>query len=251
MKKNLFVVSCLLVLVACSSRPKEEVAKNDEKQPPKLLEMSAQAQQHVGLRTTRAAFKDLQEYLHVVGTVQPIDTQIGHVRPLARGRVQQIRVRVGDRVRAGEVLASFDNIEAGELLAEYQGALAELQRLKLQQASAQRVAERNRELSDLGAIAKKNSELSQVEAQSAGDSVRVQESAVAGLVSRLRRFGVEQVNVANPSTVIGRRSPAWSSRRRRRLVMSSMLTGNCSRLRTFRMYGCRRRFMSRILAESR
>ncbi len=201
MKKNLFVVSFLLVLVGCSSRPKE-VAKNDEKQPPKLLEMSAQAQQHVGLRTTRAAFKDLQEYLHVVGTVQPIDTQIGHVRPLARGRVQQIRVRVGDRVRAGEVLASFDNIEAGELLAEYQGALAELQRLKLQQASAQRVAERNRELSDLGAIAKKNSELSQVEAQSAADSVRVQESAVAGLVSRLRRFGVEQVNVANPSTVI-------------------------------------------------
>ena len=201
MKENLFVVSCL-VLVACSSRPKKEVAKNDEKQPPKLLEMSAQAQQHVGLRTTRAAFKDLQEYLHVVGTVQPIDTQIGHVRPLARGRVKQIRVRVGDRVRAGEVLASFDNIEAGELLAEYQGALAELQRLKLQQASAQRVAERNRELSDLGAIAKKNSELSQVEAQSAGDSVRVQESAVAGLVSRLRRFGVEQVNVANPSTVI-------------------------------------------------
>ncbi len=147
-------------------------------------------------------FKDPQEYLHVVGTVQPIDTQIGHVRPLARGRVQQIRVRVGDRVRAGEVLASFDNIEAGELLAEYQGALTELQRLKLQQASAQRVAERNRELSDLGAIAKKNSELSQVEAQSAGDSVRVQESVVAGLVSRFRRFGVEQVNVANPSTVI-------------------------------------------------
>ena len=201
MKKNLFVVSCLLVLVGCSSRPKE-VAENDEKQSPKLLEMSAQAQQHVGLRTTRAAFKDLQEYLHVVGTVQPIDTQIGHVRPLARGRVQQIRVRVGDRVRAGEVLASFDNIEAGELLAEYQGALAELQRLKLQHASAQRIAERNRELSDLGAIAKKNAELSQVEAQSAGDSVRVQESAVAGLVSRLRRFGVEQVNVANPSTVI-------------------------------------------------
>jgi membrane fusion protein, heavy metal efflux system len=201
MKKTLFIVSSLLILAACSSRPKEE-AKNEEKQPPKLLEMSPQAQQHVGLRTTPAVFKELQEYLHVVGTVQPIDTQIGHVRPLARGRVQQIRVRVGDRVKAGEILASFENIEAGELLAEYRGALAELQRLKLQQASAQRISERNEELSSLGAIAKKNSELSQVEAQSAGDSVRVQESVVAGLVSRLRRFGVEQVNVTNPSTAI-------------------------------------------------
>ena len=202
MKKNLFVVVYLVVLAACASRPKEEAAKQEETQPPKLLAMSPQAQQHVGLRTTRAVFKDLQEYLHVLGTVQPIDTRIGQVRPLARGRVQQIRVRIGDRVRAGEVLAIFDNIEAGELLAQYQGALAELQRLKLQQASAQRVAERNNELSNLGAIAKKNSELSQVEAQSAGDSVHVQESVVAGLTSRLRRFGVEKVNVANPSAVI-------------------------------------------------
>jgi len=201
--RRLFIFTCLLALVACSSRPKQEDStKQEPKKESKLLEMTTHAQQHVGLRTTRVVFKDLQEYLHVVGTVQPVDTRIGRVRPLARGRVQQIRVRVGDRVRAGETLATFDNIEAGELIAEYQGALAELQRLRVQQASARRVAERNSELSDLGAIAKKNSELSQVEAQSAGDSVTVQQSVVAGLASRLRRFGVEQVNVANPSTVI-------------------------------------------------
>jgi cobalt-zinc-cadmium efflux system membrane fusion protein len=193
----------LFVMAGCSSGPKEITKSNKEtKQESKLLEMTTQAQQHVGLRTTGVALKELQEYLHVVGTVQPIDTRIGHVRPLTRGRVQRVDVRVGDRVRAGAALATFDNIEAGEVLAQYQGAVAELQRLKLQQASAQRISERNNELSDLGAIAKKNAELSQVEAQSARDSVRVQESVVSGLVSRLRRFGVEQTNVANPSTVI-------------------------------------------------
>jgi cobalt-zinc-cadmium efflux system membrane fusion protein len=190
-------------MTGCFSRPKQQAEPKEEaKQELKLLEMATAAQQHVGLQTTRTAFKNLQEYLHVVGTVQPIDTRIGHVRPLARGRVQEIRVRVGDRVRTGDVLATFDNIEAGELLAEYQGAVTELQRLKLQQASAQRIAERNSDLSGLGAIAKKNAELSQVEAQSARESVRVQESVVAGLASRLRRFGVERANVANPSTVI-------------------------------------------------
>ena len=109
MKNSLLSVSCLLVLAGCS-HPKAEAPKEEKKQQSKLLEMSVHAQQHVGLRTTGVAFKVLQEYLQVVGTVQPIDTQIGHVRPLARGRVQQIRVRAGDRVRAGEVLASFDNI---------------------------------------------------------------------------------------------------------------------------------------------
>jgi cobalt-zinc-cadmium efflux system membrane fusion protein len=189
--------------MSCSSGPKESAKPNEEeKHESKLLQMTIPAQQHVGLRTTRAAVKELQEYLHVVGTVQPIDTRIGHVRPLTRGRVERVDVRVGDRVRAGQTLATFDNIEAGEVLAEYQGAVTELQRLRLQQASAQRIAERNHELSELGAIAKKNAELSQVEAQSARDSVRVQESVVAGLVSRLRRFGVEHVNLTNPSTVI-------------------------------------------------
>lgn len=201
--KVLYVSIFLFALAACSSRSKhEETAEHETKPESKLLEMSTQAQRHVGLQTTAVVFKQLQEYLRVVGTVQPIDTHIGHVRSLARGRVQQIRVRVGDRVGAGEALATFDNIEAGEGLAEYRGAVAELQRLKLQQASAQRISERNRELSDLGAIAKKNAELSQVEAQSAGDSVRVQESVIAGLVSRLRRLDVEQVNVTNPTTLI-------------------------------------------------
>jgi cobalt-zinc-cadmium efflux system membrane fusion protein len=199
----LLTVIFLFTIIACSSGPKETEKTNEEtKQESKLLEMTTQAQQHVGLRTTGVVLKELQEYLHVVGTVQAIDTRIGHVRPLTRGRVEKVDVRVGDRVRAGQALATFDNIEAGEVLAEYQGAVTELQRLKLQEASAQRIAERNDELSDLGAIAKKNAELSRVEAQSAQDSVRVQESVVAGLVSRLRRFGVEQVNVSNPSTVI-------------------------------------------------
>lgn len=199
----LSAVVLLLTLMSCSSGPKESAKPNEEeKHESKLLQMTIPAQQHVGLRTTRAAVKELQEYLHVVGTVQPIDTRIGHVRPLTRGRVERVDVRVGDRVRAGQTLATFDNIEAGEVLAEYQGAVTELQRLRLQQASAQRIAERNHELSELGAIAKKNAELSQVEAQSARESVRVQESVVAGLVSRLRRFGVEQVNLTNPSTVI-------------------------------------------------
>ena len=199
----LLTIIFLFTMVGCSSGPKEKGKTDEEtKQESRLFEMTTQAQQHVGLRTTRVALKELQEYLHVVGTVQAIDTRIGHVRPLTRGRVEKVDVRVGDRVRAGQALATFDNIEAGEVLAEYQGAVTELQRLKLQQASAQRIAERNNELSDLGAIAKKNAELSRVEAQSAQDSVRVQESVVAGLVSRLRRFGVEQVNVSNPSTVI-------------------------------------------------
>lgn len=200
--KLLTISFSVAFLAICSSCSKHETPIKKESPESKLLAMTTGAQKNVGLQTVPARFADMREYLHVVGTVQPIDTRIGRIRPLARGRVQQILVRVGDRVEAGKALVTFDNIEAGEVLAQYQGAMAELQRLKLQQASGERVAERNRQLAELGAIAQKNAELSQVEAVAGREGVRVQESVVAGLISRLRRFGVEQVNADHPSTVI-------------------------------------------------
>jgi membrane fusion protein, heavy metal efflux system len=206
--KRLITVLFAATLLASCSRPKpEEHVKEEEakERQAKTIEMSAEAQGHIALQTTYVGLKNLSEYLQVTGTVQPIDTRIAHVRPLAKGRVQQILVRVGDRVQEGQELARFDNIEAGELLAQFEGARTELQRLRLQQASAARQEERNRRLSDIGAVPKKDYELSQVEEQSSAEYVKTQESVVAGLTSRLRRFGVEQVNVNYPSTVI--RSP--------------------------------------------
>src|SRR4051812_19610422 len=84
--KSFSVVFSLLLLAACSSRSKpESKAPQESKSGPKWLEMTTPAQQHVGLRTVRAGFEDLQ----VVGTVQPINTRIGHVRPLARGACRE------------------------------------------------------------------------------------------------------------------------------------------------------------------
>jgi cobalt-zinc-cadmium efflux system membrane fusion protein len=182
----------LIALSGCSSKPAAEEEHQESTAKAGLLEMTPEAQQHVALKTVRAEIRNLQEYLHVVGTVQPIDSRIGHVRPLARGRVQRIFVKVGDRVQSGQALATFDNMEAGEAIAEYQGAMAELQRRRTRQTAAERVAQREKELSDIGAVAKKTADLSQVEAQSAVDDVRVQESVAAGLASRLKRLGIEQ-----------------------------------------------------------
>ncbi len=191
------------LLVSCSQPKSAESGESEQKETQtKLLEMSQKAQQNVGLETQPAQIQELKEYLQVVGTVQPIDTRIAHVRPLARGRILDVFVRVGDRVKAGQPLATYDNIEAGELLAQWEGARTELQRFKLQQAAAEKIADRDKRLAAIGAISQKQSELAQVDAQSAADSVRVQESVLAGLQSRLRRYGVEQASVSHPSTVV-------------------------------------------------
>jgi cobalt-zinc-cadmium efflux system membrane fusion protein len=102
-----------------------------------------------------------------------------------------VLVKVGDRVSAGQTLASFDNIEAGELLAQLDSARADLQRLRVQLATQAKQIERSRQLVEIGAAPQKDLEASQGESEALRESIRSQEGAVAGITARLRRYGVE------------------------------------------------------------
>ncbi len=123
-----------------------------------------------------AAVTQLNEYLRATGTVQPIDSRIGVVGPLARGRIMEVRAKVGARVEAGQTLAVFDNIEAGELLSQEQSARADLERLKAQLIPATRQAERSRRLADIGAGAEKDYESSKAEKEGIEADIRSQQA---------------------------------------------------------------------------
>jgi multidrug efflux pump subunit AcrA (membrane-fusion protein) len=70
------------------------------------------AQQHVGLQVVPVGVVSLNEYFRAIGTVQPIDSRVGEVSPLSRERIASVKAKIGDRERAGETLALFDNLEA-------------------------------------------------------------------------------------------------------------------------------------------
>jgi cobalt-zinc-cadmium efflux system membrane fusion protein len=181
--------SVLLLSVACTRRA-EEAKSAEAKAPANVIEMSVEAQKYVGLKVAPAELAQLTEYLQVTGTVQPVDSRVGHVRALARGRLEDVLVTVGDRVRRGQSLAQYDNIEAGELVSQHAAAQAELGRLKVQLASLAKQTERNKNLAEIGAAPKKDYELSLAEQQEVGQSIQSQESVLAGLAARLKRFGV-------------------------------------------------------------
>lgn len=194
MKKVTASLMMALLLGACSRREQPKEAAEEQHADDGMVEMATEAQKHVGLRVAPAELKQLTEYLQVTGTVQPIDSNLAQVRPLARGRLQQVAVRVGDRVASGAVLATMDNIEATELASQAASARAELQRLRAQLPPLTRQAERSRRLADLGAVPQKEYEFSVAEQKALEESIRAQESTIDGLNTRLRRFGVE-----NPS----------------------------------------------------
>jgi cobalt-zinc-cadmium efflux system membrane fusion protein len=134
--------------------------------------------------------------------VQPLDSSVAHIRPPARGRLLEVLVKVGDRVTAGQVLAQLDNIEAGEISALYNSARADLQRLNIQLAAQQRQVERNQRLAEIGAAPQKDYEFSLAEQQGMLEGIRAQESTIAGLSARLRRFGISEEGNAPSTTAI-------------------------------------------------
>lgn len=196
-------VAMLVVLAGCSREPRRpaELKQNGAKGP-RTVQMKRAAQAQVGVIVAPAKMTNLKEYLTVTGTVQPVDSRVAHVSPIARGRIQETLVRVGDRVRAGQELARFDNLEAGTLVSEYRTAESELRKLRIQRQAATQRTERNRRLAELGAVPRKDLEASQAEEQSAAESVQGQESVLAGLLARLRRFGVKPDSGGPPLATI-------------------------------------------------
>jgi cobalt-zinc-cadmium efflux system membrane fusion protein len=194
MKRFLILSLCSALLFAGCNRKvaQKEVGEPQAESANKgnLVEMSVSAQQHIGMVVAPAALAQLNEYLRATGTVQPIDSRIGVVGPLARGRIVEVRAKVGDRVEAGQTLAVFDNIEAGELLSQEQSAHADLERLKAQLIPATRQAERSRRLADIGAGAEKDYESSKAEKEGIEADIRSQQALIDGIRQRLRRFGV-------------------------------------------------------------
>jgi cobalt-zinc-cadmium efflux system membrane fusion protein len=190
--KGAILFAALLAITGCSRKaePPAEPREQNAPESSRTVEMKKAAQAQVGVVVMPAAMTSLKEYLTVTGTVQPEDSRVAHVFPIARGRVEEILARVGDRVRAGQPLARFDNLEAGALIAEYRAAESELRKLRIERQAASQRTERNRRLVDLGAVPRKDYEASQAEEQSAAEAVQGQESVAAGMLARLRRFGV-------------------------------------------------------------
>src|SRR5262245_35619504 len=205
MKAALIIAIAMASLTSCS-RPgpavTDEKHREAQRETGRLIEMASEAQEHAGLQMAPVQVRQLTDHLEVTGTVQPVDSRVGHVRPIASGRIADVRVRVGDRVDRDAALASFDNIQAGEVVSQYRSARAELQRLKTQLSLATQQAERNRRLVEIVAASRKESELTEAEQKSVESNIEAQESVISGLAAKLARFGVNPDAFNVPATTV-------------------------------------------------
>lgn len=166
-----------------------------EKGDPNVVVMAPEAQKNVGLAEAPAETRMVVQTIQTTGSVGANETRVGHVRAIASGRIEKVYVRLGDRVRAGQPLATYDNVELGEQIGQYGVARAALQRAQAEAEVTKRAVERAQNLVNLGAIAKAELERRTGEYASALSAIETQRAEMARIDEKLHRFGMSDPEI--------------------------------------------------------
>jgi cobalt-zinc-cadmium efflux system membrane fusion protein len=179
---------------------KEEHGDEKEGGESSVITLDEEAREKIDLTLESAQYRKIAQTIPITGAVGPNQTRLAHMRPLARGRIEKVYVRAGDRVSAGQPLVACDNIELGELINEYATAKAILGKAHADAEVSRRSVERARKLIEVGAVATAEYEKLDAEYKSALASINVQQSQIAMIEQKLRRFGMAGAEIEKLDT---------------------------------------------------
>ena len=177
-----------------STAPKDEHG-HDGGGEPHDVELAEAVQRSSGFTFASAEVRSMTGLIQATGLITPNETRVAHIRPLARGRILKVAVRLGDRVKKGQVLLTFDNIDLGETVGEYLRASAGVQRARTESDLAKRSLDRANSLLDSGAIARAEVERRQAEYRNTESAVRSQQAEDARVHEKLHRFGMSDAEI--------------------------------------------------------
>lgn len=199
MKKQLFLSGLVLAVIVCAlviwrtTRPKAQPAT--EKHDPNNVEVPLQAQQNAGIVTVLSTERRVEQKVTTTGVISPDEARVGHIVPLSQGIVENVLVRLGDRVQKGQSLLVYDNIELGESISEYESMLGGLQKALAQEQVAKRSVERANSLIAVEAISPREFEIRKAEYEQAQAEADSRRAEVARSEEKLHRFGLTDTDI--------------------------------------------------------
>jgi membrane fusion protein, heavy metal efflux system len=164
--------------------------------PSDVVQISPESQKDVGIAVEPASVRSLQASLSATGSVSEDPARVAHIRTLARGLIEKIFARLGDRLSAADPLVEYDNIELGLGIGEYQVAQAELRRSLTDLEVKTKILERSREMLRVGAVAQTTHDLHEAEVKDAGAKVAGSRATVSKIAEQIRRFGWTEGDLA-------------------------------------------------------
>ena len=194
----LMVVAFVLLTLSCQEQTvfetvaDPEVARVDE---PNIVQMSVKAQRNFEIETAAAGFRRVSSAIVATGVIGQDPSQVAHMSPLTRGRVEKVFVSVGDTVKKGQPLLEYDNIELGEVVGEYLSTLALLEKSNAQLAVAETFLERAEGLLEIEAIARKEYELRDARHRESIAEVNMARARLTQIHVKLHRFGLSDEDI--------------------------------------------------------
>jgi cobalt-zinc-cadmium efflux system membrane fusion protein len=183
----------LLGWTGCSREENKELGQVRESESTgetaHTIQLDAEAREQIGLETAEAQLRPLTRQLRTTGVVGPNETRVARVRALSSGVLTDVLVRKGDRVKAGQALLVYDNVELGEAEAEYRSTAAAIEKARSEAEVARLALERADRLVEIGGIAPAEQQRRGAEHAAASAGVRTYEAQLANLQQKLARFG--------------------------------------------------------------
>ncbi len=163
---------------------------------PGIVELSEEAQRNGGISTAPASLITLPTTIELTGAVTPEESRVAHIRPLARGLIEEVSVRLGDRVIKNQPLVVYDNIALGELIGEYLTLQATLRQAQTDLEVKRTVLERGEALIKTEAIAQQTLDQRRAEFANAEAAVASERARVSKVEEQIHRFGLSDPDLA-------------------------------------------------------
>lgn len=168
----------LLLLGACSDSSASEATPPP---PPELpffengvIRIPAQFAERIGLRSEASTTREIAPVVHVTGVLEFDEQRIAAVGSRISGRIKEVSVIEGTKVKAGDLLASLDSAELGK-------AQSDISAIQARANFARMDVSRKEELLKQGITAKRTLELARQELSVAEAELRAATQRVQAL----------------------------------------------------------------------
>ena len=180
------LVPALLALPGCSHETKAAPTKAEVTLDPNVFDV-----EHPEIfPTTRVAVRQMPTTLNANASVTPDVSRTIHVTSLGSGRVVDLKVRLGDAVKKGQLMLSIFSPDLAAAFSDYQKALAD-------ERIAKKALDRAQLLFERGAMAEKDLQVAQNAEEKAKVDVATSEEKVRALSG----------DPAHPTPVLELRAP--------------------------------------------
>jgi cobalt-zinc-cadmium efflux system membrane fusion protein len=125
--KKLYTLMVIMILtllqIGCTEKPEEHNDEHKEEHSD-LITLSSESIEQIKLKSQTVTFQPFSGFLNIPAEVKTNQDNEAQIGSLIQGRVHKVFVKVGDYVKAGQLLMTVEGLEVGEIKAGYLKARA-------------------------------------------------------------------------------------------------------------------------------